>query len=562
MCGLRFALLLLWSAGALAAPGADALDAARRLGDAGMLELALNRVEQSQPRAAAAPAWAEWEALRLDLLLRNGRHGEVLQRAAVLPAEMPAAFLRASLAVAARAAMAAGDGKSARQYAARILWQSGVPAADARDARLRVIESLAADKMGDDAFRSMLRFQQDYRPLAPDIAALFVETLIELGMPKEAVYWLGSLDESGAARQLLRLRTGQLSADAAIAQARAMLTKRNSRGYWRVIEQAALLKQDQALHIEAQENLLHLGDAANPQRLAAQSRALWRTYFDVAREAGNHNHLLMGDDAGWADFAARRLGSHASSARALFAYLAHHGQTHEARHNAHLQLVFSLETDRLELAALRLYQHAAPASGMIDAQTRYLLGAIAESHNLPALAQQFWQDLSAPPNVGGDEWRLRTGAATLRSGAQAAAAAALKQVISTVNTLSAASLKRCVALAQDLFDAGYPDSARQIFEAVLPVADAALMRTALFGLGNVHETQGRPQTAADYYLRAALPADRRAPDALALRARLLAALSLARAGQREDARAQFEWLIKNSKDPKQAEFVRQELKKL
>ena len=304
MCGLRFALLLLWSAGALAAPGADALDAARRLGDAGMLELALNRVEQSQPRAAAAPSWAEWEALRLDLLLRNGRHGEVLQRAAVLPAEMPATFLRASLAVAARASMAAGDGKSARHYAARILWQSGVPAADARDARLRVIESLAADKMGDDAFRSMLRFQQDYRPLVPDIAALFVETLIELGMPKEAVYWLGSLDESGAARQLLRLRTGQLSADAAIAQARAMLTKRNSRGYWRVIEQAALLKQDQALHIEAQENLLHLGDAANPQRLAAQSRALWRTYLDVAREAGNRNHLLMGDDASWADFAA------------------------------------------------------------------------------------------------------------------------------------------------------------------------------------------------------------------------------------------------------------------
>lgn len=562
MCGLRFALLLLWSAGALAAPGVNALDAARRLGDAGMLELALHRVEQSQPRAAAAPAWAEWETLRLDLLLRNGRHGEVLQRAAVLPAEMPAAFLRASLAVAVRAAMAAGDGESARRYAARILWQSGVPAADARDARLRVIESLAADKMGDDAFRSMLRFEQDYRPLDPDIAAFFVETLLELGMFKEAINWLGGLEESGAARQLLRLRTGQFSADVAIAQARALLAKRNSRGYWRVIEQAALQKQDHALHIEALENLLHLGDAANPQRLAAQSRTLWQTYLDAAREAGNRNHLLAGDDAGWADFAARRLGGQASSARALFAYLAHHGQTPEARHNAHLQLVFSLETDRLELAALRLFQHAAPVPGTIDGQTRYLLGAIAESHNLPALAQQFWRDLSAPPNVGGDEWRLRTAAAALRSGVPAGDAAALKQVISIVKTLPAAHLKRCVALAQDLFDAGYPEFARQLFEAVLPVADATLIRTVLFGLGNVHEIQDQPQTAADYYLRAALPADRRAPDALTLRARLLAALSLARAGQREDARAQFEWLIKNSKDPRQAEFARQELKKL
>lgn len=562
MCGLRFALLLLWSAGALAAPGADALDAARRLGDAGMPELALNRVEQSQPRTAAVPAWAEWEVLRLNLLLRNGRHDEVLRRAAALPAEMPAAFLRASLAAAVRAAMAAGDGESARRYAARILWQSGVPAADARDARLRVIESLAADKMGDDAFRSMLRFQQDYRPLDPDIAAFFVETLLDLGMLKEAVNWLGSLDESGAARLLLRLRTGQLTADMAIAQARALLAKRNSRGYWRVIEQAALHKQDRALHIEALENLLHLGDAANPQRLAAQSRILWRAYLDAAREAGNRSHLLAGDDAGWADFAARRLGGHAPSARALFAYLAHHGQTPEARHNAHLQLVFSLETDRLELAALRLFQHAAPVSGTIDGQTRYLLGAIAEGHDLPALAHRFWRGLDAPPNVGSDEWRLRTAAAALRSGTPAGDAAALKQVISVVKALPATRLKHCVALARDLFDGGYPEFARQLFEAVLPVADATLSRTVLFGLGKVYEFQDQPQTAADYYLRAALPADRRVPDALALRARLSAALSLARAGRREDARAQFEWLIKNSKDPKQAEFARLELKKL
>lgn len=562
MCCLRFALFLIWSAGALAASGADALDAARRLGNAGMLDLALNRVVQSQPRAAAAPAWAEWEALRLNLLLRNGRHDEVLQRASMLPPEMPSALLRASLAAAARAALAASDGEAARRFAARILWQSGAPAADAKDARLRVIESLLIDKMGDDAFRSMLRFQQDYRPLDSDTAAFFVETLLELGMLKEAVNWLGSLDEAEAARQLLRLRTGQLSADMAIAQARVMLARRNSRGYWRVIEQAALHKQDYALHIEALENLLHLGEAANPQQLAAQSRTLWQAYLDAAREAGNRNHLLAGDDASWADFAARRLGSHAPAARALFAYLAHYGQTPEARHNAHLQLVFSLETDRLELAALRLFQHAPPASGTIDGQTRYLLGTIAESHGLPALAQRFWRDLNAPPSIEGDEWRLRTAAAALRSGAPAGGAAALRQVIDVVKTLPAAHLKRCVALAQDLLDGGYPEFARQLFEAVLSVADATLMRMVLFGLGNAHEIQNQPQTAADYYLRVALSADRRAPDALALRARLSAALSLARAGQREDARAQFEWLIKNSKDPRQAELARQELKKL
>lgn len=561
MYQLRF-VFLFWAVGAFAAEGGDALGSARRLMDSGASQLALNRVRQSQPRDVAAPNWAEWETLHLNLLLRAGRHDEALQRAAVLPADIPAAFLRESLNLAGRAAVAARRGELARHYAARVLWQLRPPTGEERDVRLRVIESLAADKRGDDAFRSMLRFQQDYRPIDRNTAAFFVEILLDLGMVTEAVNWLGSLDESSAAKQLLRLKTGLLAADAAIAQARTMLAKRNNRGYWRVIEQAALQKQDLVLQIEALENLLHLGDAANPQQLAAQSRALWRAYLDVAREAGNRNHLLAGDDGSWADFAARRLGSNAPSARTFFAHLAHQGQTRETRHNAQLQLVFSLETDRLELAALRLFQYAHPAPEAIDGQTRYLLGAIAESHDLPAIALHFWRDLSAPPNVGIDEWRLRTAAVTLRAGITDRNAAVLKDVISIVKTLPAVLLKRCVALAQDMLDAGRPDLARELFEALLPVVDTTLGRTVFFGLGQVYEISGQPQSAADYYLRAALAAERRAPDALALQARLFAALNLARAGYRDDARAQFEWLIKNSKDAAQIEVARRELKKL
>lgn len=561
MCRLWF-VFLFWAATAFAAEGGDALDSARRLMDSGAPQLALNRVLRSQPRDIAAPDWAEWETLRLKLLLRTGRHEEALQRAAALPAGMPAAFLRESLSLAGRAAVATGRGELARQYAARVLWQLRPPAGEERDVRLRVIESLAADKKGDDAFRSMLRFQQDYRPFDRNTAAFFVETLLDLGMVTEAVNWLGSLDETSAAKQLLRLKTGLLSADAAIVQARTMLAKRKTRDYWWVIGQAALQKRDLELQIEALENLLHLGDAANPQQLAAQSGALWRAYLDVAHEAGNRNHLLAGDDAGWADFAARRLGSNASSARTFFAYLAHQGQTREARHNAQLQLVFSLETHRLELTALRLFQYAHPAPEAIDGQTRYLLGAIAESHDLPAIALHFWRDLSAPTNVEINEWRLRLAAATLRAGITDGNAAALRDVISIVKTAPAFVLKRCVALAQDMLDAGRPDLARELFEALLPVVDTTLGRMVFFGLGQAHEISGQPQAAAEYYLRAALPAGRRAPDALALRARLFAALNLARAGYRDEARAQFEWLIKNSKDAAQIELARQELKKL
>ena len=41
-----------------------------------------------------------------------------------------------------------------------------------------------------------------------------------------------------------------------------------------------------------------------------------------------------------------------------------------------------------------------------------------------------------------------------------------------------------------------------------------------------------------------------------------AAANLARAGYREDARAQYQWLLKNAKDPSQLETARRELARL
>jgi len=54
----------------------------------------------------------------------------------------------------------------------------------------------------------------------------------------------------------------------------------------------------------------------------------------------------------------------------------------------------------------------------------------------------------------------------------------------------------------------------------------------------------------------------RIADALALQARLAAALNLARAGYRDDARAQFQWLLQNATDPAQRDIARRELAKL
>ena len=126
------------------AGAASALEAARELAASGASRLALARAEQLQPGDSGAPRWAEWEALRMRLLVGLKLNDEALKRAAGLPGNMPQAALRQCLIEAARAALATGQGDAARAYAARLLWQLQATPEEARAARLLVIESYLA----------------------------------------------------------------------------------------------------------------------------------------------------------------------------------------------------------------------------------------------------------------------------------------------------------------------------------------------------------------------------------------------------------------------------------
>src|SRR3972149_4214544 len=111
---------------------------------------------------AAAARWAEWEVLRMRLLVGLKLNEEALKRAAGLPGNLPQAGLRQCLLDAGRAALATGQGEAARAYAARLLWQLQATPEEARAARLLVIESHLAERQGGTGVRGMLRYQQDY----------------------------------------------------------------------------------------------------------------------------------------------------------------------------------------------------------------------------------------------------------------------------------------------------------------------------------------------------------------------------------------------------------------
>jgi hypothetical protein len=541
----------------------DTFDIAQRFADSNAPQLALARVEQMQPAAPGGPRWADWEQLRCTLLSRLSRYQELTGRVAALPSGAPDKVVRTCLVQGARAALASGQGVIARGFLARLIWRKDLGVEEMRHARLLVIETYLAEDQAQDAYALMLRYQQDYKPVDRDTAARFVDALLAAGMEKEAVNWFSQLDDASPLKLLMRLKTNLITPDAAITQARAALAKNNNGAYWIVLQHAAALQKDRMLHAEALENLLQLAGDKPVERLAALAAELWKSYAAAAQDVANQNQLLVGDDAGWADFAARRSAASPLAGRALFAYLAQQSKIRATRQSAQLQLVFSLQNARLALAAIRLFDDPArfPVA-QIDPQVRFLLGGMANDHNQTSAAARYWQGLAVPATLEPDEWRIRLAPVLVRAGYAEPGADVLRALIAGKKTLPPDVMQRAVAIVQELQDTGFFKTADELYRALLPLAAARERRDILFALARIAESFNDFQNAADFFLESALLSESRTPDALAANARIAAASNLGRAGLKDDARAQFEWLRKNMRDPEKLDLIRREMLKL
>ncbi|MGZ8230835.1 MAG: hypothetical protein ACXWUS_14450 [Burkholderiales bacterium] len=557
-CALVFFALLALPALA-ATPATDTPETIRRLIDAGAAQLALTRIEALQPADPKAPRWAEWETMRCEVLARLKRPDALLARGALLPPDgVPVP--RACLIEGARAAASQNEPRLARTYAAQLLWQGKPAAGEIRAARLAVIESYVAERRGEDAYRSMLRFHQDYAPLDRAVAARFAEALLDLDLEREALNWLGPSDEVSPTRLRLQLRSAGLTPEAVSAQARAAYAKTQDPAYWRVMLEAALRRKNHALEIEARERLLQQSAGGNPQPAAESAERLWQAYLTTAEEIGNRQRLLVGDDAAWADHAARRLGPDPFLSRAFYAYLARRAANPDIRRNAQLALAFSLYQAKLDHTALRVMQQIGAPFDTLDAQTRYLLGTIAANRNEPKLALELWEGLKTPASLKPEDWQVTIARTALQAGDSETSVNTVKRLLIGPVRLPPELAKSALELAQEMLDLRKLEHAQALYEAIARVAADAAARDAFFGLGRVHELKGEALAAAEAYLRAGLPPG--APDAIGFQARLLAGINLMRAGMKDDARAQFEWLVKNSKDPALVDAARRGLARL
>ena len=167
-----------------------------------------------------------------------------------------------------------------------------------------------------------------------------------------------------------------------------------------------------------------------------------------------------------------------------------------------------------------------------------------------------------PPNLNAIEWQLTLARVALQAGDTAASIEIMKRLLDGRTSVTPQLAERVLELGQEMLDMRRTHAAQTVYEMLVPLSTDAFAREALFGVGRAFELGGEPALAAANYLRSALLVQATAPDQLAFQARLLAALSLMRAGLRDDARAQFEGILKNAKEPALIEAAKRGLGRL
>jgi hypothetical protein len=521
----------------------------RAIAAAGAVELALERVERSQPRRGSDPGWAEWELARLELLLRRRRYADVLERIRLHASDARDSELRASmLHVAARAAVGLNRFEQARDLLVEAFASAGkMSAEDYRAARRTVIDAFLGEGRADAAYLAMLRFRQDFAPLQAPELERFVAGLLAADRADQAAQWLAELGPDSPTGAMLRLRAGLIKPAAAAAQARALLAKGAAESGWALLSAAGRAAADPEIELEALEGRLNASGAAESAQ-ADLVPALWKAYAQVAERAANAEQLLAGDDAQWMQAASRLRAKRPRSARALTASLVVDARTSAARARAQLQLIADLRATGLARTAWRLFSDSNrfPVAEL-DSQVRYELGMLAAEAGAAASGVRYWQGLPPMEGMGESQWQARNLALLLQAGMTAEALKLADGALQAKTRLDAESVRRLTLAASHALNFGYAEAARIVFQRLLAHANDSQQRVAvLTGLARTHESGGNPRAAAESYLLAAVSAqDPQDPAALA--AREAAGANLLRAGLHADARAVFEWIARNAR---------------
>ncbi len=579
--GIRFfhfsRRILLWLALVSFPAAAETLEQLEALAAGGAPRLALALLQARQPAwQEDAAGWMQWERGRVQLLAAGGDWQALHDRLSVLPTDISPDFARWAQTWHARALIELGQGERARAGLRALLWGGTGTDIELTAWRRLVIQSYRADGRGDDAYAAMLRYRHDYGRGGQEDALLSAQVLLGQGRAADAAEALHGLEQVQARPLLLlaRLRSGQWEPRRVLREARTLLQEKNLPSLLQqqgqaIVAEAAAASADPAAQAIALEHLFSRLRRIPLDRelFVLTPDTLWEAYLTYARQVGNREQLLIGDDAAWLATAQAAGRMYPIRVRSIYALLALHGSSAATRQRGHAALVENLlqQEDGTELIhQLYLGSPRFAAVGSVpEVVRRTLVDPAIAAGDLPLAARLLAGLDEPPPGTDRVMWRLRQARVLLLGGDYGQAEAILRELIDGSTRLSRPELDRLIQVLFDVQTVGEHEVAYRLLEALqMQVADVQLKRELWYWMADSRLAQERPLEAAALYLRSAMVPQPLSLDPWGQTARYQAAQALAKAGLTEDARTLYEQLLKTTDDPGRRAVLRRDLQQL
>lgn len=575
----RFCLLFLLLALQPQPAAAMELDEIAQLAKGGAAELALSLLEKGQPNFATdVRQWMRWERMRIRIMEDHERWQALADSLAELPADLPEDFLAWAQGRRARALLMSGHFTDARQMLRALIWhQPGEEAAGQLAAyRQLVTQSYLLEGRIDDAYVAMLRFHQDYGDGDREAILLRVRVLLANGRASESRPLLQQLGKSPLIRSLLLLvdlRDGQKPAR--ISTQAKKLSEADGVGQdalyllYGIMAEAAHSEQNTSQEIIALEQWFRLQrfDKTWGQLFTHTPDNLWESYQTYARQVGNREQLLIGNDADWfhaAESTDRRYPVRIHSFFALLTKEAYQRTNRERAHQALVERLLKLDNGIALVQQLYLRSARFDERHPVPAAVAYILvdQAIRDG-DLPQ-ASRLMQHLPEPPeDTARFAWQMRRAKVFILAGEFDRTVSLLEALLPQSASLSEAQRDQLVQLLFDLQTVGQHERALQLLEKLYnSTPNFKLRRELLFWMADSRHAQQQYAEAARLYLRSATLIDNDSMDPWAQTARYQAARSLAKAGMGGDAEYIYQQLLRITESPERRAVLLQELEQL
>lgn len=555
----------------------------QQIAENGAPTLALRLLERTQTGLIKdKPQWLEWERVRIRIYQQNNDWQSLLDRVAILPAELPEVFMRWAQTTQVTALLELDQGTTARKVLHQLILSVTGQEDEATIEWLKrwrqlVIMSYLAERQVEDAHTAILRFQQDYAATDLDTLLLRSRILLMNQQPQEVVELLANhtdKPEAGMLYLLAQLRARQRTpvkvVQAGLRQMQGKWADKTLRdSLWAVVAEAAQSAGDRATAASALEHVITNREHKLADKLFSFTvDNLWNAYIDYALHSGNKAQFLIGEDEKWFAAAKKHFKKDALRSRAYYALLLHRGQSEENRLRAANMLVNSLKQQKKGGELMRQLfiksRYFDTVSDIPEPARRILVDVALAQNDIP-LASELMATLDTPPKDNTSYmWYLRRARILVLGGQANRGAAAMNEfVMSRAGTLNREQIDRLLQVVFDLQTVNAHNEAYDLFLHISQITDDVKLRRELYyWMADSRRAQTRYDDAAHLYLKSAMLPDGKGLDPWGQTARYQAAECLGQAGLVKDANVLFQHLLRVTKEPDRRAVLQHEIHKL